>query len=483
MEIKIIYSLLVLLFLQEINSQSIATQSDSSNLSEAIPALIDPLVKTNNYSGTILISQNDSILYTGAFGNADLKGTHNTQDTKFMLASTSSIFTATAIMKLAEEGKLTLETKLSTFLPNIQNADKISIHHMLAQRSGIQKIEDAVSLSNRNFTNKAQKLEDLISYFESADVLYEPGEKYNHGRSEYIVLAKIVELVSGKTFGDYLAQDIFEPLGMSNSGHYAYDTKDERLGKFALGLDAEGFSDLQKAPYLHWSAKSGHASIYSTIGDLNKFGQAVLKNEFLSAETWQKMFTDHGNNVGYGCFIRDRGMIALNGRSPGYSSYFSIDPERKRMVIMLANIYNSLTFFTGPKLDAIVEGEEYEIQNLTLEKLDKTFASGISGTYQFGPDFYRPNGKVEITFIDGRLYCDGAAMIPISDKEGVITKFVNRSYWSTLEYVSDESGKVIQMKYDDHVGTKIMRYKLWAMGFLGIVVVAFFIFYFGHRWG
>ena len=120
---------------------------------------------------------------------------------------------------------------------------------------------------------------------------------------------------------------------------------------------------------------------------------------------------------------------------------------------MLGNIYNSLPYFVGPKLASLVSGEPYEKLNLTTRRISKEYAQNVIGTYQFG-DFYRPNGSVKITLKEGILRSDGAAMIPVEDEEGEIIKFINRRYWSTLEFVPDNEGNIIALKYDDFVSKK-----------------------------
>ena len=455
--------------------------SYSQTISSKVDELIEPLVETNNYSGTVLISHNDLVAHAKAYGNKNLKGEPNNLDTKFMLASTSAIFTTVAIMQLVEVGELTLDTEVSYYFPEINGADKITIHHLMAQRSGIPAVERAAGVMNINYKDSPQSIEDLVKFFDGVDLLFEPGAEYNHGRSDFILLARIVEIVSARSFGDYLQEKIFEPLNMSNTGHFSHELADDEVENLAQGTSALGYSDLEEAPYLHWSSKGGHASIYSTVNDLSRFAYAMLNNELLTAESWKAILTNHGNNVGYGIFIReqeDGDLWVLNGRSPGYSSYLSVNPRTGNVVIMLGNIYNSVTFFTGPELESLTEGKPYEQKNLSMDKLEESFASKFTGTFGFGPDFYRPNGDVRITYKDGRLLSSGAAMIPIIEEDGSIRRFVNRSYWSTLEFVADENGEIVQLRYDDYVGQKKSSIQTWmiVLGAFLLLGVGFLVY-------
>ena len=456
--------------------------TNAQSLNDKVDQLLDPLVNTRNYSGTYLVAIGDSVVLSGAVGQANLEGAALTKDSKFMLASTSMIFTSMAIMKLVDEEKLSLDTKLSEYVSSIEGADQITIHHMLAQRSGLQKIEDAAGVMNFNYKDNPQKLEDLAGFLDGKELIYKPGSQYFHGRSDYILLARIVEIISGKSFGDYLSQEIFKPLEMNDSGHIGPEAEKESIQSMTSGMATEGFIDLVEAPYLHWSSKGGHASIYSTVEDLHKFGIAVLNRKLLSAEAWEAVLTNHGDNAGYGLFVRDAGIYALNGRSPGYSSYLTIDPESGMITGMLGNIYNSLPFFTGPKLEAIVKNEPYDVQNLSTKDIDKSTAAMLKGSYQFGPDFYRPNGKVSITYKDGKLYSGGAAMIPVIDQDGYIIEFINRSYWSTLKFIKDKNGNATHLMYDDYEGVKSSSLPTWVFPVgLAAFLISIFIVYRGIR--
>lgn len=153
-----------------------------------------------------------------------------------------------------------------------------------------------------SITRLPQTTESLINYFTDNDLLFSPNEKYSHGRSEYIMLANIIEKVSGKSFGRFLKDEIFKPLGMFQTGHYK--SGEEPIYDLATGYMPKDLYDVEPAVKINWSSKTGHASIYSTVGDLNKFGVAILNNKILTQDSWKRIFTDYGNQVGYGYFIR-----------------------------------------------------------------------------------------------------------------------------------------------------------------------------------
>ena len=433
---------------------SISAQED---INLKIDELVAPLVATNNFSGTIAIAKNGEMVMQKEYGEAVREyGVAHEPESKFYLASVSMIFTAAAVMKLRDEGKLKLDDPIGMYFPLYKNGETITIHHMLAQRSGIPAIGYNGSIDYNRMTKFAHSADSLFTYFQDYELLFEPGEKYNHGRSEYILLARLVEKLSGLPFGEYLRQEIFQPLNMNNTGHDPGDN--QFIPKMAQGYAPAAAVSIERAPTLNWSSKTGHASIYSTTGDLLKFGKAALEKSILSAESWDKIFTDYGQQVGYGWFIRPhlgRERYQMNGRSPGYSSYLAIYPEEELVLAVLSNMYISLAANIGLDVAAIVLDEPYEPLPLSAEKINREEVAAFLGKYQFGPDFYRPNFLLEISYENGYLSTPWGWMIPVVRDNQSIRAFVLRPFWSYLEFKKDPDKGKWELKFDRFLGTKI----------------------------
>ena len=436
-------------------------RSSKSDVNDKIEEIINPLVKSNNFSGSVLIQKDGKNIFNKSYGLLNReKGIKNTAQTKFFLASVSAMFTAAATMKLIDKGKLSLDDKVSKFFPTFKNGNKITIHHLLTERTGIPRIGSQGDVNYTTLTESPQTLGQLIGYFKDYELDFEPGTRYQHTRSSYILLARIIEKVSGKSFGEYLKKEIFEPLEMKNTGHFAVDDKYSKIPNLAYGYTQAGVTELTLDQQIHWSSKTGHASIYSTAEDLNKFANALLNKELLSADSWEKVLTSHhGDRVGYGWFISppdQRKRYHMSGGSPGFSSYIAVYPDDKLTIIMLSNVRIGVPYFTVPKLASVVFNEPYEKLNLiTPPDVDRELAEKYTGEFQFGEDFYRSNGVVRITSEGKRLFVDGATLLPIDEGNGKIRKFINRQYWSTLEFVPGKNGEIVELKYDSYKGQKI----------------------------
>ncbi|HMQ07167.1 MAG TPA: serine hydrolase domain-containing protein [Saprospiraceae bacterium] len=430
---------------------------DSWSQEREIDELIQPYLETNNFSGSVLISQYGKVVFSKAYGLMN-RSYHldNTTETKFYLASVSMIFTAAAIMRLVEDNKVSLDDPLSKYLSGYKFGDSITIHHLLSQRSGIPAIGQNNKVDYDSITKFGHTPEQLIDYFKGDSLLFQPDTKYNHGRSDYILLAYIIEKVTGKTFGTYLNESLFDPIQMNNTGHSAGEKS--IVENLAAGYAPTGHYDVENAYHIDWTSKTGHGSIYATSEDLNRFANAILNNQFLSEQSWKKIFTDYGNQVGYGWFIRDhldKKRFQMNGRSPGFSSYFGIYPDDKLVVIVLSNNYISLPPDLGQQMAALVYKMPYTKTNLSAAKLDPKQADRLSGKYKFDEKFYVPNAELEVTFEDGLLSSTWGALIPVDDGNPHLNKYILRSYWSDVEFVENNKGQVEAMMYDGFKGIKI----------------------------
>ena len=436
-------------------------ENSGPSLKQKIDRLIRPLADSNNYSGTVVIRQNGKELFSKSYGLADRqRNIRSTKETRFFLASISAMFTSAAVMKLVDEGKISLDDKLSKYFPGFKNGDRITIHHMLTERTGLPRIGSQRKVNYSKLTESPQTLDQLIDYIKGYDLSFDPGTKYEHSRSSYILLARIIELVSGKTFGDYLDQEVFRPLGMKNSGHFTYETNYKDIPNLAMGYRQKGVSDLALDQQIHWSSKTGHASIFSTAADLARYGEAALAKELLSNDSWRKTLTDHhDSSFGYGWFVSSKGKrirYTASGGSPGFSCYMAVYPKEKLVIVMLSNIKIHVPFFTVRKLAAIVFGEPYApLDLITPPDIDPGHATKFVGTYQFGEDFYRPNGSVSITSKGSRLFAGGSPLLPIREKKGPVKRFINRRFWSTLEFTIGEDGKASILKFDDYKGKRL----------------------------
>lgn len=300
-----------------------------------------------------------NVVYKQAFGLANREWNNaNTTDTKFRLASVSKPFCSILVLQLVEDGKLSLDDKISDWLPTYRKdtGETITIHHLLSHQSGINDFTASFnyrgSVSRLPFTK-----DEFIEKHCSTDLINEPGTIYSYCNAGYIILGRIVEKVTLQSFEKNVHERIFKPLGMNESG---YDRNRYVLSKRASGYTREAFDD-ENAVYLDMDASPGPAgSLYSTVEDLFRFYQGLRTDQLLSEKYRKLMFTPNQNvpevkaaggrpksTYGYGWNIFRRThpvtksrvqIISHGGAINGFRAMLSYLPEDDIVVVVLCNL-------------------------------------------------------------------------------------------------------------------------------------------------
>ncbi len=426
-----------------------ALSQKQGSFSDLVDEYIRPYVSTNNFSGSILVARKGEILYHKAFGLADEDfAVPNKTDTKFHMASLSKSFTAAAILLLEERNLLRTTDTISKFIPDFPNGGRITIHQLLTHTSGIPNINDMPEYDK--ISPFPQTPSSLIAVFKNKPLAFDPGSKYSYSNSNYNVLAYIIEKASGKTYGDFLAENIFIPLGMTNTNHHG--NANMLIANLAVGYQSDNNFGTEKADFLDWTVKTGNGSLYSTTEDLYKWDRALYTEKILSRKSLEKMFSIYIARTGYGWFTSDhlnRKRIYFSGRSPGFSSYFGRYPAEDVCIIVLENTYIPAATQIGGDIAAILFGEKYEIAKISSAKTGAQASSKIVGQYQFDEKFYRPNFLMTIREQDGRLFNDWGELIPAGPLQ-----YVDRVYWTDLKFEKDSTGKIIDLDYAGFKGLK-----------------------------
>jgi len=295
----VIFALMSLILTSVVNGQIV----DLTN-NQKIKDLIAVYHNQNRFDGIILVAKNGNKIFSEGFGNANLElNVPNSPDKKYLLASVTKIFTSTLIMKLVDQGNIKLDTKLSEVLPwyRKDNGRIVTIKQLLNHTSGIPNYMNlsvqSVDELNREFgTVPIDKVAFAKKYCQG-NLEFEPGTKWNYNNSAYLLLALIVEQVTGKCFDFAMNEMIFNPLKMNESGDLQPEP-DRIVENLATGYlkTLDGFCRMH---YWNLSTALGAGSIYSTADDMLKFDQALYSESFLSAKVKSEMFTPGLN--GYGC--------------------------------------------------------------------------------------------------------------------------------------------------------------------------------------
>ncbi len=342
---------LVFIFLYSCN------QKEQTNpLSTKLDEYLSGQAKYFRFNGNVLVADKGKIIYQKSYGFADFDSQRMLNDSSvFELASVSKQFTAMSILMLLEKGKLKLTDSLRQYFPELPYSN-ITIRHMLTHTSGLPDYERA--MNEKWDKSKIAFNNDMIRFLaaEKLPVNFLPGAKWEYSNTAFAILASISEKVSGKTFQNFLAENIFTPLGMTHSR--IYNTRrslKDTIANYAYGfvyndslkkhLVPDSVTDLRFVIYL--DGIQGDGVVNSTTGDLLKWDRALKNHTLLMEETQNEMLkgqelSDTANKTyyGYGVSVGKNetgNFISHSGGWPGYITYLKRNTDADRTFIILSN--------------------------------------------------------------------------------------------------------------------------------------------------
>ncbi len=321
----------------------------------------------------------DEIIFQKEYGYANLKDkTKLTDQHLFRIASHSKLFTATAIMKLYHEEKLSIDDKVSKHLPwftseKDKNMEQVRIRHLLTHSSGMSRDGNTAHWYNHKFPGieeiKAQ-IKEGISFFETSEIL-----KYsNFG---YTLLGQIIEAVSGLSYSEHIQKEILGPLEMKNT---VLDVNETNLAKHATGHKRK-LPKEEREIFEHVPAKIMHAAtgLSSTVEDLIKFykahilGNNILFPDYIKREMQRIQFKAKTADWGLGFSITALPEVKIVGHGGGYPGFITrtgLIQEQKIIIVVLTNAIDgpALTLFNGIKnILGQLEKKKKELEEKTKE--------------------------------------------------------------------------------------------------------------------
>jgi CubicO group peptidase (beta-lactamase class C family) len=356
-------------------------------LEAEVDAYLQPLLDLDLISGSILIARGDEILLAKGYGLANREhGIPNTPETKFRLGSMTKQFTAMGILVLADQGKLNLDDPLSKYLPDFPNAEKIQLHQLLSHTSGVPSY-NGVEGYGENYI-KPWSIDEVIDWFKDEPLQFEPGEDWSYSNSGYVLAAKVIEVVSGQDYDDFLRQEIFEKLDMEDTGQDVFTT--------VLPHRATGYGNAEReiynAPYRDMPFTSGAGSLYSTVLDLYKWDRTLYTDTLVSTELLDRMMTPVKKDYAYGWFIRDElghKLVEHGGAINGFLSQSQRFVDDDLVVISLFNYESTFWRTVNKGLAAMALGEEYEPTLLTTSvDVESDLLATYAGTYEVMEDYF-----------------------------------------------------------------------------------------------
>jgi CubicO group peptidase (beta-lactamase class C family) len=306
-------------------------------------------------------------LLVKSYGSANLEQhVPVSNDSVFRVGSVTKQFTAVALLLLAEEGKVSLQDKLSKYYPNFPRANDITLEQMLHHTSGIYNYTSAPSFAVDGMIHRSTG--EMVEYIGKLPKTqdFEPGTDWSYSNSAYFILGGVVEKAAGEPLARVFKTKLFTPLGMT---HSALDDETEIVAGRATGYSASAPGKFSNAPFISMSIPGGAGSIRSTAGDLAKWNAALYGGKILKPASLAAMLTpgklSNGENsgtamakmmaaagapaatqsakheYGYALFLSEvegHRKIDHGGGIYGFSAALSEFPDDKTTVVVLSNV-------------------------------------------------------------------------------------------------------------------------------------------------
>ena len=293
------------------------------------------------------VQRGREMVYEGYYGLANLE--HHvpvSAESIFEIASVTKPFTAQAVLRLAQDGKLTLNDALSTHLPGLPDAwNSVTVTHCLRHQSGIPNYMQPEAYWETSRLDKSA--DEILALVRDQPLEFQPGDRYAYTNTGFYLLGMLIEAISGQSYDDYLKQTVFDPLGMTSTHYNDYDQiLPHRVQGYEWGPDGRLYNKAYR------SAKNslGAAGLVSSVRDLLRWRASLFDDKVLNAEyraqAWTPMLSAEGNEKEFGMTTglgwmqhdSEHGKFwGHNGATDGFASTFLYFPDIDITVVVLCN--------------------------------------------------------------------------------------------------------------------------------------------------
>jgi CubicO group peptidase (beta-lactamase class C family) len=320
-----------------------ASKTSNDDLARYADQLFSQTYPADEPGAAVLVMKDGQVVLRKGYGMAHLElGVPIQPDHVFVIGSITKQFTATAILMLQERGKLSVDDEVTKYLPDYPtHGQKITIDHLLTHVSGIPSYTNLIEWFPQ--ARKDMTVQQVIDLFKDKPLEFNPGEKWAYNNSAYILLGAVIEKVSGKSYEDFIEQEIFAPLGMKSS---RYGHQREVIPGRVAGYDKTADGGYRIAEYLSMTQPYAAGSLMSTVDDLALWAEALAGGKVLKKESLERMTTPAKLKSGmstkyaYGLGISEEGgarIVEHGGSVFGFVTDLLHMPDQRLVIVVLSN--------------------------------------------------------------------------------------------------------------------------------------------------
>ncbi|MHA4847057.1 serine hydrolase [Flavitalea antarctica] len=353
-----------------------------------IDELLSAYAKSYKLNGTVLVARGGKVIFTKGYGFRNVKDSSlNNTNTIYQLGSITKQFTATVILKLAEQKKLSLNDRLTKFFPDYPNGDSITLTNLLTHSSGIYNYTEDQQFMKTEAVKPSTR-DKMLALFRDRPQNFSPGEKYAYSNSGYLLLGYIIEKVTGKPYETVVREMIISPLKMAHTG---FDFTNLRDPEKATGYTILNQSVRLPAGIVDSSVSYAAGAMYSTVNDLNTWHNALQQNKVITNQSIDAAYTPYKSKYGFGWSIDTlfgKRIVEHGGGIFGFNTFISRVPSENVVVIILNNVNTGGLDKIAHSLMAIIFQQPYEIPKEKKEvAVDEKILRDYAGDYELIPGF------------------------------------------------------------------------------------------------
>jgi CubicO group peptidase (beta-lactamase class C family) len=409
----------------------------------------------------VLLARGDEVLFRAACGQASLElGVPLAPEQVFRIGSLTKQFAAAAVLKLVEEGKLSLSDPLTKFVPGYPKGEAVTVQMLLDHTSGIKSYTDLPGIMDGPIREDLTTA-DLIDSFKDAPPEFEPGKGWQYNNSGYVLVGAVIEEVTGKPWHQYLQEAFFAPLQLAHTGY-----GDASEGVIPGHVGGYTLNGERWAPAVFLSMTQPHAggALVSTVDDLLAWNRALHGGRILGKDSYTRMITPvDGADEPYGFGInistlRGERVLQHGGGIPGFSAYLLYLPDSGISAVALYNTDSERPGIMGTsriakQLAAYALGKPYPEKKAIPMEFEALKA--YEGVYRMNAD----NARV-LRVVDGKLKSQRSGGMAITLIPIAADNFLFEEGNSRVTFERDAEGRVEAMRFfpeDEGEGERVAR--------------------------
>jgi CubicO group peptidase (beta-lactamase class C family) len=429
-----------------ISLPAIAQAQNTKTISAEFDKMLSAQFKPGETGCAALVAIKGQVVYKKAFGLANLELNVPMQpDMVFRVGSITKQFTAVAILQLMEQGKLSLQDDITKFIPDYPTqAYKITIENLLTHTSGIKSFTNVPEF--QKYIKEDMSPAEVIDKFRNLPMDFAPGTKWSYNNSGFFLLGYIIEKASGKSYQDYIQENLFKPAEMTSS---LYGNDRRIIKNRASGYQSDG-DNVVNLDYISMLLPYSAGSIMSTVEDLYKWNRALISNKLLKKETLDKAFTEYklsngeGTGYGYGWFLKQlqgSPTIEHGGAINGYLCNAIYLPKEDVFVAVFSNSTAKSPDMVSLKMAALAIGKPLSYKEIDMPE---NIPDQYIGVYE------DKDGNQRIITMDGKkLFSQKSGSAKYDLKPYAADKFFFEDSFTNITFNRNSSGKVTDLIAED----------------------------------